>query len=52
MLTLVINGLTLPALIRALGVRGDGTAEREERAARLAASQAAANAVRIEMRAS
>ncbi|HEX9301858.1 MAG TPA: Na+/H+ antiporter [Casimicrobiaceae bacterium] len=48
-LTLAINGLTLPALIRVLDVRGDRTAEREERAARLAVSQAAANAVRIEI---
>jgi CPA1 family monovalent cation:H+ antiporter len=45
-LTLAINGLTLPWLIRVLGVRGDGGAQREERAARLALTQAAANAVR------
>ncbi len=48
-LTLAINGLTLSPLIRLLGVRGDGGAEREERAARLAVSQAAASAVRSEM---
>jgi CPA1 family monovalent cation:H+ antiporter len=48
-LTLAVNGLSLPVLIRALGVRGDGGAAREERAARLATSQAAANAVRTEM---
>ena len=48
-LTLAINGLSLPALIRALDVRGDGSAAREERAARLAVSQAAAHAVRTEI---
>jgi CPA1 family monovalent cation:H+ antiporter len=48
-LTLALNGLSLPALIRALDVRGDGSAAREERAARLAVSQAAAHAVRMEI---
>jgi CPA1 family monovalent cation:H+ antiporter len=45
-LTLVINGLTLPWLIRFLGVHGDGNAQREERAARIALAQAASNALR------
>ncbi|MEP7182199.1 MAG: Na+/H+ antiporter [Betaproteobacteria bacterium] len=48
-LTLLGNGLTLPYLIRVLGVRGDGGAEREERAARLAVAQAAADALRREV---
>ena len=39
--TLVVQGLTLPALIRRLGVRGDGAEEREELRARLAATGAA-----------
>jgi Na+/H+ antiporter len=40
--TLVLQGLTLPALIRALGVRDDGTErEREELRARLTAAKAA-----------
>ena len=45
-LTLVINGLTLPWFIRVFGVHGDGNAEREERAARIALAQAASNALR------
>jgi Na+/H+ antiporter len=39
--TLVLQGLTLPALIRRLGVRDDGGAEREELGARLKAARAA-----------
>lgn len=39
--TLVLQGLTLPALIRWLGVVDDGGHEREERLARLKANQAA-----------
>jgi NhaP-type Na+/H+ or K+/H+ antiporter len=39
--TLVVQGLTLPTLIRRLGVSGDGTEEKEEVRARLAAAQAA-----------
>lgn len=39
--TLVIQGLTLPSLIRALGVGSDGSAEREETLARLKATRAA-----------
>jgi monovalent cation/hydrogen antiporter len=39
--TLVVQGLTLPALIRRLGVPGDGAEEKEELRARLAAAQAA-----------
>jgi len=49
LITLVIHGLTLPLAIRWLDVRGDGAAEREERAARLAAAQAAATAIRKEL---
>jgi monovalent cation/hydrogen antiporter len=44
--TLVLQGLTLPALIRALGVRDDGTErEREEVRARLVAAKAALEAL-------
>jgi monovalent cation/hydrogen antiporter len=39
--TLVLQGLTLPVLIRKLGVRDDGSAETEELRARLRASKAA-----------
>jgi CPA1 family monovalent cation:H+ antiporter len=39
--TLVLQGLTLPVLIRKLGVRDDGGAEEEELRARLRASKAA-----------
>ncbi len=39
--TLVGQGLTLPLLIRRLGLRDDGVAEREESVARLAAARAA-----------
>ena len=39
--TLLINGLSLPVIIRWLKIHGDGIAEREERAARLATTQAA-----------
>ena len=39
--TLVLQGLTLPALIRALGVRDDGQDGREELRARLTATKAA-----------
>jgi CPA1 family monovalent cation:H+ antiporter len=45
-LTLLINGLTLPFVIRVLKLRADGGAEREERAARLSVSQAASKALR------
>lgn len=48
-LTLVINGLSLPALIRAFGLRGDGTAEREHRAAEIAMAQAACVALAAEL---
>jgi CPA1 family monovalent cation:H+ antiporter len=48
-ITLLFNGLTLPWLIRWLEIRGDGIAEREERAARLATAQAAALAIRQEL---
>jgi monovalent cation/hydrogen antiporter len=44
--TLVFNGLTLPLLIRWFGVQGDDAVEREERAARIAAAQAAIRALR------
>jgi monovalent cation/hydrogen antiporter len=39
--TLVVQGLTLPALIRHLGVTGDGAEQREELQARLDATDAA-----------
>jgi monovalent cation/hydrogen antiporter len=39
--TLVVQGLTLPALIRRLGVRGDDAEEREETRARLEATNVA-----------
>jgi CPA1 family monovalent cation:H+ antiporter len=39
--TLVLQGLTLPALIQRLGVRGDGTEQQEEVRARLTATDAA-----------
>ena len=39
--TLVLQGLSLPPLIRWLGIEDDGKGEREERAARLKANQAA-----------
>jgi CPA1 family monovalent cation:H+ antiporter len=41
LVTLVLQGLTLPPLIRWLGVEDDGAAEQEERVARLKANQAA-----------
>jgi monovalent cation/hydrogen antiporter len=49
LLTLLINGLTLPPLIRALGLRSDGAAERELRAAEIAVAQAAAAALNREL---
>jgi monovalent cation/hydrogen antiporter len=39
--TLVVQGLTLPALIRKLGLEDDGSEGREEQLARLAAAEAA-----------
>jgi CPA1 family monovalent cation:H+ antiporter len=39
--TLVFQGLTLPALIRKLGIKDDGLTDEEERSARLAANSAA-----------
>jgi len=39
--TLVVQGLSLPPLIRWLGVKDDGSMEKEERAARLQANRAA-----------
>jgi CPA1 family monovalent cation:H+ antiporter len=39
--TLVLQGLTLPTLIRRLGIQGDGTEQQEEVRARLAATDAA-----------
>ena len=39
--TLVVQGLSLPPLIRLLGVKDDGSMEKEEREARLKANQAA-----------
>ena len=48
-LTLVLNAVTLPLLIRLLRIRGDGNAEREERAARIATAQAAIDLLHREM---
>ncbi len=45
--TLVVQGLTLPPLIRALGVEDDGGEEREELAARRAAASAAIERVEV-----
>jgi CPA1 family monovalent cation:H+ antiporter len=39
--TLVFQGLTLPLLIRKLGIQDDGSVDREERQARLEANEAA-----------
>jgi CPA1 family monovalent cation:H+ antiporter len=39
--TLVLQGLTLPALLRVLGIGDDGSAEREEAKARIKAAEAA-----------
>jgi len=41
LVTLVIQGLSLPFIIRGLGIKDDGGAEREEREARLKANNAA-----------
>jgi len=45
-LTLGLNGLSLPLVIRVLGLRRDGAASQEERAARLALAQAAMGRLR------
>jgi CPA1 family monovalent cation:H+ antiporter len=39
--TLVFQGLTLPIVIRALGIKDDGSTDEEERSARLEANKAA-----------
>ena len=49
LLTLLLNGLTLPALIRALGLPGDEEAEREVRTAEMALAAAAVAALRAEL---
>ena len=41
LVTLVVQGLTLPVLIRALGIKDDLSAEQEERVARIKANEAA-----------
>ena len=48
-LTLVLNAISLPLLIRLLQIRGDGNAEREERAARIATAQAAIDVLQREL---
>lgn len=48
-ITLLVNALTLPWVIRWLGLRGDGVAQLEERAARLATAQAAAATIRQQL---
>ena len=50
LLTLVVNGLSLPWLIRRLELRSDGRVDRERRAAEIAIAQAAALALEREMR--
>jgi Na+/H+ antiporter len=47
--TLVLNAVTLPLLIHLLRIRGDGNAEREERAARIATAQAAMDVLQKEI---
>ena len=47
--TLLLNGLTLPFVIRTLQIHGDGMAEREERAARIATAQAAIDALQKQL---
>jgi monovalent cation/hydrogen antiporter len=44
--SLLLNAATLPFFIRVLKIRGDGVAAREERAARIATTQAAVTALR------
>jgi CPA1 family monovalent cation:H+ antiporter len=46
LVTLVIQGLSLPFIIRWLGIKDDGGAEREERDARLKANHAALSRLR------
>jgi monovalent cation/hydrogen antiporter len=43
--TLVVQGLSLPALIRTLGLEDDGTTEREETIGRIKVAQAALNRI-------
>jgi len=45
LVTLVLQGLSLPALIRWLGIEDDGSLEQEERTARIKANQAALDAL-------
>ncbi|MEO8740694.1 MAG: Na+/H+ antiporter [Casimicrobiaceae bacterium] len=47
--TLLLNGLTLPFVIRTFGIHGDGMAEREERAARIATAHAAIDALQKQL---
>ena len=47
--TLLVNGMSLPLVIRWLKIRGDSIAEREERAARIATAQAATDELRKRM---
>lgn len=49
LVTLVAQGLTLPLLIRVLGVKDDGESQREEREARLKANEAALDYVDKQM---
>ena len=49
LITLLVHGLTLPLLIRWMGVRSDGVSNQEQRVARLATAQAAAAALRKEL---
>ena len=48
-LTLVLNGLTLPLLVRAFGVQRDRSAERDRRVAEIAIAQAGIAAIEREL---
>jgi CPA1 family monovalent cation:H+ antiporter len=49
LVTLGLNGLSLPLLIRALDIRDDGLLAREERSARIELAQAAVDALRTRL---
>jgi CPA1 family monovalent cation:H+ antiporter len=49
LVTLALNGLSLPLLIRVLGIRDDGELAREERSARIELAHAAVDALRTRL---
>jgi CPA1 family monovalent cation:H+ antiporter len=49
LLTLLINGLTLPVLVRALGIRTEDATAQEHRAAEIAISHAATHALEVQL---